>query len=84
MMLSNMQAVEKEGWGLKSLEEQVGGTHYKNFEIEPLEFSSRNRLNFCEGNVVKYVCRHKFKGGKADLEKAMHYLKVLMEVEYPE
>lgn len=69
---------------LESLDTQVGGDHYKQFTIEPLEFSARNRLNFCEGNVVKYVCRHRLKGGRADLEKAMHYLQTLLEVEYPE
>ena len=69
---------------IKALEEQVGGNHYKNFEIEPLEFSARNQLGFCEGNVVKYVCRHRLKGGIEDLKKAMHYLRVLMEVEYSE
>lgn len=34
-----------------------------------------------EGNVIKYVVRHKDKGGIADLEKAMHYLQMLIEHE---
>ena len=68
--------------GLKALDHQEGGTHYKQFQIEPLEFLARNRIPFTEGNIVKYVCRHRFKGGLEDLKKAMHYLQVLIETEY--
>ena len=67
---------------LKSLDHQEGGNHYKQFVIEPLEFAARNRIPFVEGNIVKYVCRHRFKGGLEDLKKAMHYLQVLIETEY--
>ncbi len=68
---------------LKALERQEGGNHYKQFVIEPLEFLIRNRIPFAEGNIVKYVCRHRFKGGVEDLKKAMHCLQVLIEAEYP-
>ena len=40
-----------------------------------------NNIGFMEGNVIKYVVRHKDKGGIADLEKAMHYLQMLIEFE---
>ena len=36
-------------------------------------------LNFCEGNIVKYVSRYKYKNGLQDLKKAQHYLKFLLE-----
>ena len=57
---------------------QIGGNHYKDFPIQPIEFITKNELGFCEGNVVKYVCRYKAKGGLEDLEKAKHYLELLM------
>ena len=64
------------------LSKQVGGSHYKDFEIQPVEFIHMNGLGFCAGNVVKYVCRHKAKGGREDLLKARHYLDLLLELEY--
>lgn len=61
---------------------QVGGAHYKDMPIQPSEFSQRNGLNWCEANVVKYVCRHKNKNGAEDIKKAIHYLNLLLEWEY--
>ena len=52
---------------------QVGGSHYKNFHIQPYEFISKNNLSFFQGNVVKYVCRYKRKGGAEDIKKIIHY-----------
>ena len=52
---------------------QVGGSHYKNFRIQPYEFISKNNLSFFQGNVVKYVCRYLNKKGIEDLEKIIHY-----------
>lgn len=68
----------------KALEVQVGGNHYKNFKIQPIEFIQANKLGYEVGNVIKYVTRYQFKNGKQDLEKAIHYIKLLMEHEYPE
>jgi hypothetical protein len=69
---------------MESLGEQVGGNHYKKYAIEPLEFLAKNRIPFCEGNIIKYLCRHRAKGGLEDLKKAKHYLEVLIEAEYSE
>ena len=52
---------------------QVGGSHYKNFHIQPYEFISKNKLSFFQGNVVKYVCRYLHKNKTEDLEKIIHY-----------
>jgi hypothetical protein len=54
-------------------ERQIGGSHYKNFKIQPYEFISKNDLSFFQGCVVKYVCRYKDKDKKKDLEKIIHY-----------
>lgn len=60
---------------------QVGGNHYKTLPIQPLEFIVKNGLDFLQGNVIKYVVRYKTKGGVADLEKARHYLDMMIELE---
>ena len=52
---------------------QVGGQHYKDMPIQPVEFSERNQLPYCMANVIKYISRHKMKHGREDLEKAIHY-----------
>ena len=64
-----------------ALKTQVDGDHYKNNPIQPIEYIHANGLGFCEGNVVKYVTRWKFKGGVGDLEKARHYLDILIQLE---
>jgi hypothetical protein len=61
---------------------QVGGEHYKGLAIEPVEYCQRNQLGYCESNAVKYVTRHRLKGGKQDLQKAIHYLELLLKLEY--
>ncbi len=66
---------------MSALDQQVNGDHYKSQAIQPVEFIHANGLGFCEGNVVKYVTRWRAKGGVADLEKAKHYLELLIELE---
>lgn len=63
---------------------QVGGSHYSSMAIQPAEFIHKNGIGFLAGNVIKYVSRYKAKGGKQDLEKAGHYVRLLIEKEYPE
>ena len=65
-----------------SLKKQVGGDHYKKSKIQPIEYIHANDLGFMEGNVIKYVSRHKNKNGLQDLEKAKHYIELLIELEY--
>jgi hypothetical protein len=61
---------------------QVGGDHYKSMRIQPTAFIEANKLGWCEGNAVKYICRHNRKGGTDDILKAIHYLELLLETEY--
>lgn len=68
---------------MKPSDTQVGGGHYKDMAIQPSYFSQVNKLSWCEANVVKYVCRHKAKNGAEDIRKAIHYLELLLEWEYP-
>lgn len=69
---------------MKASEKQIGGNHYQHMKIKPTEFILANNIPFLEGNVIKYVCRHKHKNGKEDIEKAIHYLQLLLEHEYHE
>lgn len=64
------------------LQTQVGGEHYQNFPIQPVEFITANKLNFLEGCVVKRICRHRNKNGVEDLRKAIHEIELLIELEY--
>lgn len=66
------------------LKKQVGGDHYKKLVIQPVEYCHKNQMGSIESGVVKYVTRHKFKGGKQDLLKAIHLLEMLIEFDYKE
>ena len=64
---------------MSAKDKQVGGNHYKKMNVEVYEFCMVNNIPFVEGNIIKYVCRYKDKGGLDDLLKAKHYLEMLIE-----
>lgn len=64
-----------------ALDVQVDGTHYKSMRIQPVQYIHANGLGYLEGNVIKYVSRWRNKNGVADLEKAKHYIDLLIELE---
>lgn len=68
---------------MSALKRQEAGDHYKTMPIQPVEFCQRNNLNYCESSVVKYVCRHRRKNKAEDIRKAIHFLELLLEIEYP-
>ena len=65
-----------------ALDVQVGGTHYKDCAIQPIQYIHANKLGFAEGNVVKYITRHRQKHGADDVKKVIHYCQLLLELEY--
>lgn len=66
---------DESAWG-----KQEGGDHYKNLPIQPSEFIYKNNMNWLAGSVVKYVSRYQLKGNPlGDLQKARHYLDMLIE-----
>ena len=67
--------------GTDPLSVQVGGGHYKSMAIQPVEYITKNNLPYCEANVIKYISRWREKGGKKDLEKAKHYIDMLIQLE---
>lgn len=66
---------------MNPLETQVGGDHYKNMKIQLVDFIYENNISYLEGNIIKYLVRHKNKNGVEDLKKAAHYLNILIEKE---
>lgn len=67
-----------------ALGRQVAGDYYKDLPIQPVEYIHKNNIPFIEGCVVKYVTRHRAKGGADDIRKAIHFLEMLLELEYPD
>jgi hypothetical protein len=68
---------------LKATLKQVGGSHYKDCKIQPVEYIVGNDLTFLEGNIIKYITRHRRKGeGRKDIEKVIHYAEMILEMEY--
>ena len=65
---------------MSALKRQIAGSHYKKFEIQPIEFITKNNIPFIEGNIIKYICRWKEKGGVQDLDKVIHYVELLKEL----
>lgn len=64
-----------------ALEDQIGGSHYKGFAIQPVEYITANKIPYIEGNIIKYASRWRDKGGIEDLEKIIHYAQILIERE---
>ena len=67
----------------KVYNKQIGGSHYKNFKIQPSEFVIENELLYPEGCVIKYIIRHRMKNGKEDLLKAKHFIDMIIQTDYP-
>ena len=66
----------------KATDKQVGGSHYKDCAIQPVDYIVENNLDFLEGNVVKYITRHRTKGGIEDIKKVIHYAELILEKKY--
>ena len=66
---------------MRALDEQIGGDHYKNYKIQPIEFSYHNGLGFIEGCIVKRICRYKNSEiPLKDLEKIKHEVDLIIEM----
>lgn len=60
---------------------QEGGSHYKDFVIQPAEFITLNGIGFLEGCVIKRMARWRKKDGLQDLRKAKHEIDLLIALE---
>ena len=63
-------------------DKQVGGTHYKRGGEEHWDRVHRLGLNYWQAATTKYIERCYLKGNPVqDLQKAVHYLEKLIEIE---
>ena len=54
--------------------------HYNTGKIEVIDAIEEWNMGFCDGNVIKYVARHRHKGKPIeDLKKAKWYLERLIQ-----
>ena len=67
-----------------ALERQVGGSHYNDMAIQPIDYIMQNNLPYAEANVLKYISRHRSKNGAEDIRKAIHYCQFILEYYYGE
>jgi hypothetical protein len=81
---TKQSSIKELAWENPALSNQVGGNHYKDMKIQPIEFITANNLGFIEGNVVKYICRHGAKNGAEDIKKVIHYCELLLQTKYGE
>ena len=75
-----MTKIFDESWD-DPLTAQVGGDHYKNLVIQPVEYITANNLSYLQGSVIKYVTRYQDKNGIEDLQKAIHFVKMIIQEE---
>jgi hypothetical protein len=64
------------------MKKQVSGNHYNKYAIQPAEYCYKNGLNNLQSEAISYITRYSDKGGKIDLEKAIHTLEMLIHMEY--
>jgi hypothetical protein len=79
--MNDLSITMEEDEAFNALDKQVAGNHYKDLPIQPVQYIHANALGYFEGNVVKYISRWRKKNGIADLEKAKHYIELLIELE---
>ena len=66
----------------KVWDKQHGGSHYQKYKIQPSKFVVENELLYPEGCAIKYIIRHRDKGKKQDLLKAIHFIEMIIERDY--
>lgn len=54
--------------------------HYTQGKIEVIDFILDQKMPYLESNILKYICRHRYKNGLEDLKKAQWYINKLIEV----
>ena len=76
------QVEEKSSCKPASLSQQVGGSHYKDMAIQPIEYITKNKLDFPQGCIVKYISRYRNKNKDQDVRKVIHFAKLILQLEY--
>ena len=60
--------------------DKISPDHYAKYNIEPIHFIRANKLDYCQGNIIKYIMRYEDKNGLEDLYKAKWYIKELIRI----
>ena len=65
----------------RATQRQTCGKHYIRFAIQPIEFIVANKLDFIQGNIIKYCLRDK-SGENPDEKwnKIIHYCELAKEL----
>jgi len=64
--------------------EDLGLYEENKYLIQPAEYCYKNGLNNLQSEAISYITRYGDKGGKTDLQKAIHTLEMLIHMEYGE
>lgn len=64
----------------KAINSQIGGKHYKNMPFQPVELFAKTYCTAFQANIWKYITRYKYKNGKEDIEKCIHYAQLAIEL----
>lgn len=46
---------------MKATDVQIGGSHYKDMAMQPIELITALRCSFIQGCIIKYISRYKAK-----------------------
>lgn len=63
-----------------ALDIQIGGSHYKDLQMQPIVLITKANCDFIQGCIIKYISRYKSKNGKQDIEKCIHYAQLAIEL----
>ena len=67
---------------LKATDKQIGGKHYKQYKSQPIEFIVKNKLDFIQGNIIKYALRNKVgENPNEKRDKIIHYCELAKELQ---
>jgi hypothetical protein len=66
-----------------ALDKQVGGSHYKDYVIQPREFEIKNQIPTHKGSIFERILRYDHPTGKGleDLLKIKHEVDLIIEIE---
>ena len=68
---------------MSALDTQVGGSHYKQYKIQPKEFFIKNQIPSHKATIIERILRYDHPTGKGmeDLEKIKHEVDLIVEIE---
>lgn len=69
---------------MSAFKTQISGGHYLDLAIQPAQFMRANGVPHAEGEAIYHILRHRQKRGLEDLEKAIHWIQLIIDMDYPE